>query len=64
MAKRIRVVTSTETGGAVVREKPRVVVSDNPSISRSLTKNEIMARAQRKYATSSTFGGLGYVGRY
>lgn len=58
MAKRIRVVTSSESGKTEAREKPVVVAADNPRVSTKLTPNEIRARVQRKFATSTTFGGL------
>ena len=57
MAKHIRVVTSSESGGKMVHETPRVVVAvDNPTVPR-LTENERKVRTQRRFATSTTFGG-------
>jgi hypothetical protein len=58
MAKRIRVVTTTETGKTAARPAPRVMVaSENPSIPK-LTENEVRARLQKRIATSTTFGRI------
>ncbi|MBE3086161.1 MAG: hypothetical protein IMZ64_08090, partial [Bacteroidetes bacterium] len=58
MAKRIRVVTSSGTGGMTPRERPIVVMaSENPSVPR-LTENEKRARVQKKFATTTSFGGF------
>jgi len=62
MAKKIRVVTAGETPDN--RAKPRVVIADNPVIPTRLTEKEIQARVQRRYATSTTFGGLGGMRRF
>lgn len=62
MAKRVRVVTSSAVTEPVVKTTPKVVTSAiNPAVSK-LTPNELKARMQRKYATTSTFGGMRQAG--
>jgi hypothetical protein len=57
MAKRIRVVTSSAVGEPNDSHKKPIVVraSENPAVPK-LTANEIRARVQKKFATSTTFG--------
>jgi len=60
MAKRIRVVTSSSTPEKKFSPQKRVVsASDNPRPSMKMTKNEIMARRNRRIATTTTFGSYG-----
>jgi len=61
--RRVRVVNastqSTEASNApiVIQSRPDVIMSDNPRPSSKLSENEIRARVQRRYATSTTLGG-------
>lgn len=60
MAKRIRVVTSSSTPEKKASPQRRVVAaSDNPRPSMKMTKNEIMARRNRRIATTTTLGSYG-----
>ena len=54
----MRVITSGGTAPTIQQPAPRVIVSmDNPKVPR-LTQNEMRMRANKRYATSTTFGGL------
>jgi hypothetical protein len=58
MPKKMRVITSGGTAPTIQQPAPRVIVSmDNPKVPR-LTQNEMRVRANKRYATSTTFGGL------
>ena len=59
MPKRMRVVTSADKTSPPARTPQRAVVaSDNPRVSRSLTANEIRARLNRRFATTTSLGSL------
>lgn len=64
--KRVRVVTANDSAlsAPVGRQKRSVVIrDDNPRVSNRLTNNEIRARVNRRYATSTTFGSSGFRSR-
>jgi len=60
--KRVRVVTTSAVNEPVKKDTPRVITSaTNPSIPR-LTDKEVQARLQKRYATTTTFGGMRHAG--
>lgn len=55
----MRVVTSQDKSRTVGRKNRIVKSSENPKPNNNLTQNEIKARLNRRYATSTTFGAYG-----
>ena len=59
MAKRMRVVTGTERPTPVSKTPRAVVATDVNPKPTQLTKNEVRARVNRRYATATSMGGMG-----
>jgi hypothetical protein len=58
MPKKMRVITSGGTAPAIQQPPSRVVVSvDNPRVPKLTTNEMLVRRSNKRYATSTTFGG-------